>query len=302
MSLLLAVFLIFSPVLVGLGGLFLWLPHYRAKIGEPPVRERMLRQAGDSLRRKITQLNEALLEDIIVASFAPSLLAIIYFVQQMQHGEMAAPGWWLSAVASGAVMFWKGRSIVRRVTELRNRELGYDGERLVAERLAPLARNGFLIYHDCPADEHGNIDHIVVTPSAVYAIETKTRRKRPVLDAARSPAEVTYDGHTLEYPHGQEDFDLDQARRQALWLSDLLSRALDQTIDVQPVLALPGWMVHRTGRGDVAVVNPKQFPTLMRERFDVPLNSAAARRMRQIEFVLDERCRDVAFGQVDEDE
>jgi len=34
----------------------------------------------------------------------------------------------------------------------------------------------------------------------------------------------------------------------------------------------------------------------MREKQSFALNSAAAHRMRQIAFVLDARCRDVAFG------
>jgi hypothetical protein len=185
---------------------------------------------------------------------------------------------------------------MRRVKKIRNYEVGWAGERLVAERLTPLARHGYLIFHDCPAENHGNIDHIVVTPTEVYAIETKTRRKVPSPDPDPPKAEVIYDGQTLIFPHGDEGFGLDQARRQARWLSGLLSRHLAEHVSVQPVLGLPGWWVERRGRGDVSVLNPNQLPALICERKPIVWNSAAVRRMQQIEVVLDGLCRDVVFG------
>lgn len=296
MPLFLAAFIILAPLLLAFGALFLLFPRYIAKYGKPPVRELMLRQAGETQLRLIEKLNEELLFDVLVICFAPIMLAIVYFSIQSQRGWRADSGWWVYSLISLGVIIRQSRVILRRVNDLRNRRLGYDGERMVAERLAPLARDGFLIFHDCPADEHGNIDHVVVTPSKVYAIETKTRRKRPAVDPNRSPADVIYDGRALDYPHGREDFGLDQARRQARWLSALLTKALAEPIEAQPVLALPGWMVHRTARGDVAVLNPKQLPALMREKKTHPLNPTVERRMQQISHVLESRCRDVAFG------
>lgn len=296
MSLFLVVILIFSPVVLGLIALFVWGRWFRPKIGEPPVKELMLRSAGESSRRKIAALNDKMSEDIAFVSLVPALMALLYYQQHSLLGRDAGPDWWMPLLLSSVAVCWKGGVIVRRLMELRNRELGCAGERLVAERLASLAQHSYLIFHDCPADVHGNIDHIVVTPAAVYAIETKTRRKRPSTDPERSPAEVIYDGRSLNFPWGREDFGLDQARRQACWLSDLLGKALAESVEVQAVLALPGWMVRRKGRGNVAVVNPKELSSLIRERNPVPPTSHATRRMQQIEFVLDGRCRDVAFG------
>ena len=138
-----------------------------------------------------------------------------------------------------------------------------------------------------------------MTPTRVYAVETKTRRKRLSSETHRYEAQVTYDGRSLIYPHGREDFGLDQARRQALWLSKLLSEHLCSEVPVKPVLALPGWMVDRTGRGDVAVVNPKQLPALMRERSAQPISAPTRQRMEQIRVVLEKRCRDIPFPGVE---
>jgi len=298
MSLPVAILIIFSPLLLLMAVLFFWLPRHRAKLGEFPVKEMMLRAPGETLRRAIAELEEKLLEDIAFVVFGSVAFTAAYLVRQGQRGWTVDPGWWLYLLANVGIVWWRSRILLRHLHDLRNYELGYTGERLVAERIAPLARDGFLIYHDCPANEHGNIDHIVVTPSTVYAIETKTRRKRPALDPKRSRAEVTYDGTYLDFPHGREDFCLDQARRQARWLATLLSQGLAAPVEVKPVLALPGWMVNRIGRGDVAVVNAKEIPCLMKEKAGQPVDTAAAKRMQQIEFILDGRCRDVAFGRV----
>ena len=256
----------------------------------------MLRAPGESSRRAISALNEKITEDLLLIVFFPVAGAFTYFQQHSLHPLNGGAAWLIFASVNFGVVVWRGRTFYRRIQELRNRELGHDGEQLVAERLAPLAQLGCLIFHDCPADMHGNIDHIVITPSVVYAIETKTRRKRPSPDPERATCEVIYDGHCLDFPHGREDFALDQTRRQALWLADLLKKALAETVEVRAVLALPGWMVCRKGRGDVAVVNPKELPALIRDKSAVLSPSDAARRMQQIAFVLDGRCRDVAFG------
>lgn len=296
MSLFFAIITILSPLIAALICLHFCGPKRRTKMGEPPVKEYMLRPAGESSRRVISALNEKVTEDTLMISAFPTAMAFTYFHQYSLRAGNPGATWWMFSLLTFGFVFWRSHILYRRILELRNRELGYAGEQLVAERLAPVAQHGCLIFHDCPADMHGNIDHIVITPSVVYAIETKTRRKRPSPDPERATCEVIYDGHCLDFPHGREDFALDQTRRQALWLADLLKKALAVPVEVRAVLALPGWMVRRKGRGDVAVVNPKELPALIRDKSAVPSPSEAARRMQQIAFVLDGRCRDVAFG------
>ena len=53
------------------------------------------------------------------------------------------------------------------------------GERLVGETINWLMKDGFDVFHDYPIDPNGksgNIDHIVVGPNGVFAIETKAVR------------------------------------------------------------------------------------------------------------------------------
>ena len=55
---------------------------------------------------------------------------------------------------------------------------GFAGERAVAEELNQLIRAGCYVFHDVPMAPYGNIDHVLVTPKGIYAVETKARRKR----------------------------------------------------------------------------------------------------------------------------
>jgi len=197
----------------------------------------------------------------------------------------------ISIILSSAI-FLVGSLVwtVRTAQRWRNYDLGFSGERLVGQHLEELLRAGCFVFHDVQGDGKWNIDHVVVTPDEVLAIETKTRRKRSVPNG-KSDYEVTFDGTTLHFPHIRDNFGLDQARRNAEWLSNYLSWALSEPVPVRAMLALPGWMVRRKGRGDVTVINPGELKVFARRR----ANTSQERRMKQIAFALEQRCRDVDF-------
>jgi hypothetical protein len=50
---------------------------------------------------------------------------------------------------------------------------GAEGERLVAEALAPLSAAGYILLHDRAAGPRSNLDHIVIGPSGVWLLNAK---------------------------------------------------------------------------------------------------------------------------------
>lgn len=88
-------------------------------------------------------------------------------------------------------------------------------------------RDGCHVFHDVPMEPYGNLDHVIVAPSGVYAVETKTRRKRKAPPGKRDH-EVLFDGKRLEYPQGTETQSLEQARQQADRLRALLGKAVGE--------------------------------------------------------------------------
>ena len=107
--------------------------------------------------------------------------------------------------------------------------------------------------------ENFNLDHVVIGPRAVYAIETKSVRK-PRARLEKDHFKVVYDGNCLRFPDFSDRKRLQQTKRQADWLAAYLRQATGQQIVVVPALALPGWWIEAdTSNGassDIRVFNP----------------------------------------------
>src|SRR5207248_10817074 len=96
--------------------------------------------------------------------------------------------------------------VQRKLTPLVKRRaahrLGFHGERYVAEELNQLMSDGFRVFHDVPFGNY-NIDHVLIGPTGVFVVETKTRRKRTAHGAGKH--KVQFDGTQLNFPGGKWD-------------------------------------------------------------------------------------------------
>jgi hypothetical protein len=149
-------------------------------------------------------------------------------------------------------------------------------------------RQGAFVYHDFPG-ENFNIDHVVVSTSGVFAIETKGYTKQTKLKG-REAALVTYNGQTLAFPTWTTDKPIEQAQRQAKWLAAWASSAIGDSVSVVAVLALPGWFVQRNGRGTVLVFSGGELSGLLRSR---PGQSLSLQDVQRIVHQVEQRCRTV---------
>ncbi len=143
------------------------------------------------------------------------------------------------------LMFGFGlRSFIKNWRIRQNAKDGLLAERVTGMQLNRLVAQNCIVMHDLPC-ENFNIDHVVISPRGVYAVETKSFRKpKNVIDDKHY--NVMFDGNTLRFPDFVEKSAVAQAERQALWLSKLLKESLALDITVIPALALPGWHVEQT--------------------------------------------------------
>ncbi|OQX27409.1 MAG: hypothetical protein BWK80_05445 [Desulfobacteraceae bacterium IS3] len=163
--------------------------------------------------------------------------------------------------------------------------LGYDGEVAVGQELNQLMRNGYYVYHDFPANGF-NIDHIVIGPAGVFAVETKGRRKS-LTGNAKAEARVVYDGESLKFPKWTETRPLEQAKNQAEWLARFLAKAVGDHVEVMPVLFLPGWFVERISKNGIPVLsNLKGFNFLLKN------NVLSENMIKRIAHQVEQKCRD----------
>lgn len=254
-----------------------------------PLTGKLLRNAGESLRNdlevNLDKLESAIFKALLV-SVPPGALLFVFGLL----GDNKVLLWQLvlGVILYLYLIYWSIKSIQSLLKERYALYLGLDAEIAVGQELNQLMLSGCRVFHDFPA-EGFNIDHVVVGPGGVYAVETKGRAK-PDKGRGAADAKVSYDGEKLNFPDWQETKPLDQAKRQAVWLSKWLSSATGSSIITKPALALPGWFVERTSSGDVTVFNGKNSKFLARPSTPTSLND---QQIQQISHQLEQRCRDV---------
>lgn len=267
--------------------LFAYASHWfeRRRSLRRPVTDKLLRAPGYSLQKKIEALSDRMETTILSAIALPALLVGIVLMPR-------SPGFmeiliWAILIFFAALM--AGIYFTRLLKEKRQHSLGLAGEQAVGQELTELLREGFYVYHDFPT-EHGNIDHVLVGPSGVYAVETKTRAKTPGTSSQQGH-EVIYDGIALLFPNGRDTEMLKQTELQATWLERFLTSAMGRRVPVMAVLTLPGWYVVQRACSDIPILNPKGLVHLVRKD---PARMDSV-QVSQIAHQVDRMVRDVEF-------
>ena len=285
--------LLVAPLFVALGTAVIWL-HFERKRSRVPIEFKLLRGPGETLRRKIAEMDESFPQNVLIAS----VLAFVLPVGGLRLGRFVFPNHpaveRLIAAALLVVctvcLCWL---VIRHIRTRRNHLLGYLGERAVGEHLNTLAQAGFRVFHDVPAENRGrkfNVDHVVVGPTGLFSIETKTRRKGRAR-FGRKDHEVIFDGRQLVWPWGEDRKGLDQAQSEAEWLSNWLRQITGLDVQAKPILALPGWFVTLKARGAVAIMNEKNLVSAISR--PGAADSLSSEQVDLIARQLEARCRDV---------
>lgn len=288
--------LIYFPIIFFLGildivilVLYLLRKYREAKGYRSPFTDNFLRSPGESLNRKIIEINDKVTENLALLITTPLLLYAVY-ISSLHFGnsKFSTPTIALFIiVVIGFIAFYLFK-LIKLLNLRRSYRLGYEGEIAVGQELNQLMREGYYVYHDFPAGNF-NIDHIVVGSSGVFAVETKARSK-PTSKNALADARVVYDGECLKFPKGTDIQSIQQAKRQAKWISAWLSSAIGEHVGARPVLALPGWFVERTASGGIPVINPKNFRSIAKPKNGNHLSESMITR---IVHQLEQKCRDI---------
>lgn len=176
--------------------------------------------------------------------------------------------WWFNVqpkpgiftAAAGLMTVLAVWRIWKVLPSLRNLRQARDGERVVGEFLNRMREHGYQVFHDVVGDKF-NVDHVLIGPSGVYTVETKTWSK-----PARGRAEIIFDGERVKVGSNDPDRDpVQQARAQAGWVARLLAESAGKQPFVRPVVAFPGWFVTKTALGatDLWVLEPKALPAFI---------------------------------------
>lgn len=215
-----------------------------------PLKTKPLRLAGQSLSE---ELDDVVYYKILFWMMLIILFGIMALLEWIRWWQQAPPNpivvSILSAVGCG-VAVWK---IWRLFPYARNLNLGRQGEILVSQCLDQLKADGYRVFDDVVGDGF-NVDHVLVGPGGIFAIETKTRRK------PEGDARVVYDGKKLTVDGHTPDRDpIQQVINESRHIRDILKLEVSD-IDVKPVLIYPGWYTEQPHSSDVWVLNETAFP------------------------------------------
>lgn len=213
---------------------------------------------GQQLLNRIDKTNEDASFGFDVMIIALPMMFLIWATLQIDWsrvrfgiGELLFIAGWALLFAYG---FWQYQRHSKRKQQARD---GLLAERVTGLQLNRLVAQGCLVMHDLPCGDF-NIDHVVIAPRGVFAVETKSYRKPKHLPTG-SRAKVHFDGETLKFSDFSTKKPIEQSRRQAKFLTNLLRESLGEAIRVDPAVSLPGWWIEKTEPGkatDVFVFTP----------------------------------------------
>jgi hypothetical protein len=233
--------------------------------GKSPLKINPLRLPGQSVDKEIDRwVNEKALG----AFFAAGCFCVVAYFEwygYLTHAPRRPLLFTALALAAVVLAGWRISIIHTRVRRLR---LGRDGERTVGQQLEHLRELGGQVFHDVPGDGF-NLDHVVISPRGIYAIETKT------LSKPWPSATILVDGDTLSVAGRVPDRNpIEQVTGAARWLERMLKESTGTRFTVRGVVVFPGWFVAQRGsRGQVWVLEPKALPAFIERE---PANIAAS--------------------------
>jgi hypothetical protein len=284
-KLILVLLISFCPAILFMLALTLWRK-YQLKKNKAPFTDNFLRSPGETLFNQIQDLSEKISIASFEFMFIPVFIAVVCLLTISTSNIIFIA---LISAAYLAFMIYYTRKMLKLIGERQLLRLGYDGEVAAGQELNQLMLDGYNVYHDLPSDKINkfNIDHIVVGPDAVYAVETKAKSKSRT--KRKDSYKVISNGKTLQFPNYTSSEFIYQADQNAKWLQTWLSKAVGEYVSVKPMVLLPGWYVERTAPGGVPVFNPKMVRQFLSGKEKILPQSLRTRIIHQLE----QKCRDI---------
>lgn len=218
-----------------------------------PLKDSFLHYPGQSLNEK---LDIIISEKAVIYLLAPIVCIVIFAMDWYRWYSKSPPTPYLYLFVIITVSVFSFIKLRKLLLEARNYNLGRQGELTVGLELELLMLPYKVILHDI-ASSKGNIDHLLITSSGMYTIETKTWRKLPTSKITSTGTNFFVDGKKID------DF-LKQPLAEAAFIKNLLKTKLERDIYIQPTLLFPGWFIEQSAidhakKEGVWLLNPKML-------------------------------------------
>ena len=224
-----------------------------------PFTEDFFRLPGFSVRKAHSELF-----DNLTNYYFSFVFLAIFFMGSVLFFESKTLVVLLSVIGIG--MIFCLFKIYKIFGKLQTTCLGCEGEEYTGQELNLLMLKGAYVFHDIPY-KYGNIDHIVVGNDKIFVVETKAVRK-PAKSKSKNKksASVKFDGEILKFPHFTTSEPIEQAKRHAKFLENVIEEKCGFQFRIIPVVALPGWLIETSPSKNyqVLIINPKRGKALVK--------------------------------------
>jgi len=230
--------------------------HKETRKKKPPVEGKPLRRAGQSLDDEINSIvDEKVNYHVTVILYFVSFTVVEWYRWYSETPIM--PGY--LSVLTVPIIVYSLIKIFRYRRAIKMLAGARDGERHIGELLETLRAKGYVVFHDLIGGNF-NVDHVLVGPTGVFTIETKTISK-PV----KGQAKVDYDGEKIRINGFSPERDpIIQAKAQAKWLQELITDFTGKNLNVRPAVLYPGWYISPQPKdAEVWVLNPKALSAFL---------------------------------------
>ena len=220
-------------------------PKSRSPLTSPP-----LRNPGQSIDEEMERIfGDEIGSHIVVIMMAVAFAAVEWLRSWLDSPYQPVA---VTLIVVVAVLYSVFRIRQHRRT-LRQLKLGRDGEKAVGQYLEDLRSEGARIFHDV-VGEGFNVDHVIISPRGIFAVETKTWSK-----PAGRRAVVEVKGNTLVVDGRAPDRNpLEQVKANTDWLRATLKETTGKEFLVRGIVLFPGWWVEgRPANRSLWILNPK---------------------------------------------
>lgn len=211
-----------------------------------PLRSRQIGHVpGQQLVERVADSQENMLLSVIIMYFAFPVMLLAWSLQRVPPDRLRIDGSaWVYMLGALGMFSFGLRSFFKHLNTRQQARDGLLAERVTGMQLNRLVAQGCTVIHDVPSDT-GNIDHVVIAPRGVYAVETKSFRKARDAGEVRNESghQVRFDGARLCFPDFITSKPIEQAGRHADWLRRHLRDSIGRDFPVIAAVALPGWYV-----------------------------------------------------------
>ncbi|QYK08585.1 nuclease-related domain-containing protein [Shewanella mangrovisoli] len=265
---LLSVVIILSSLFVGAGVLHVFLRYRDATLTLPVDREQLTRIPAYGLQKQIQDLQLDLMGYMMMGAM---IFCFPFALNSIQAHIAAGKFPWMLSISALMGLSYCSFKTWKNFSKLTKLRLGHTAEIATANELIGLQALGYQVFHDVQADGF-NIDHLVIGKNGVFAIETKGRHKRNKdlrqtngngsnsgSSSGKKGYEVFYKDGRLNFPSWTETKPIEQAQRQAQWVSQWLTKATGSPVAATPALVFPGWYVTSQSKPPFPILNHKQL-------------------------------------------